>query len=129
MHFLLREDLKDLDKYTREIRMLHTYRIDTDVQLLSFQEGKQQELDQLSDQRQVLRNKLRSITDPEQTESTKKQIEQLTKSITKNRKEIKLCDDIYTRSAEIARKLEIIHKDEAEHRREELQHGYQRASR
>ena len=43
---------------------------------------------------------------------------------TSMRKEIRLCDDIYTRSAEIARKLEIIHKDEAKHRREELQHGY-----
>ena len=41
MHFLLREDLKNLDKYTREIRLLHTYRIDTDVQLLSFQAEKQ----------------------------------------------------------------------------------------
>jgi hypothetical protein len=36
MHFLLREDLRNLDKYTREIRLLHTYRLDTDVQLLHF---------------------------------------------------------------------------------------------
>ena len=129
MHFLLREDLKDLDKYTREIRLLHTYRIDTDVQLLSFQEEKQQELDRLSEQRRILRNKLRSMKDPAETETTKKQIEQLTNTIARMRKEIRLCDDIYTRSAEIARKLEIVHKDEAEHRKEELQHGYQRTSR
>ena len=129
MHFLLREDLKDLDKYTREIRLLHTYRIDTDVQLLSFQTEKQQDLDSLIAQRQKLRNKLRRMTDPEQIEATKEQIEQLTKTITQTRKEVKLCGDIYTRSAEIARKLEIIHRDESERRKEEMQYGYQRTGR
>ena len=129
MHFLLREDLKNLDKYTREIRLLHTYRIDTDVQLLSFQAEKQKELEHLTDQRQKLRNKLRRITEPEQIKATKGQIEALTKTITKTRKEVKLCGDIYTRSAEIARKLEIIHRDESELRKEEMQHGYQRTGR
>ena len=129
MHFLLREDLKNLDKYTREIRLLHIYRIDTDVQLLSFQAEKQKDLDSLIAQRQKLRNKLRRMTDPEKIEATKEQIEVLTKTITKNRKEVKLCSDIYTRSAEIARKLEIIHRDESELRKEEMQHGYQRTGR
>ena len=129
MHFLLREDLKNLDKYTREIRLLHTYRIDTDAQLLSFQAEKQQHLDSLIAQRQKLRNQLRRMTDPEQIEATKEQIEQLTKAITQTRKEVKLCGDIYTRSAEIARKLEIIHRDESQRRQEELQYGYQRTGR
>ena len=129
MHLLLREDLKNLDKYTQEIKLLHTYRIDTDVQLLSFQGQKKQELERLSGQRKMLRNKLRRMTDPEQIESIKKQIEQLTKTMTKTRKEIRLCDDIYSRSAEIARKLKIIHRDEAEQRKEDLEYGYQRASR
>ena len=109
--------------------MLHTYRIDTDVQLLSFQAKKQQKLEWLTDQRQKMRNRLRHMTDPEQIEATKEQIEVLTKTITKTRKEVKLCGDIYTRSAEIARKLEIIHRDESELRKEERQHGYQRTGR
>ena len=86
-------------------------------------------MDSLIAQRQKLRNKLRRMTDPEQIEATKAQIEALTKSITKTRKEVKLCDDIYARSAEIARKLEIIHRDESELRKEEMQYGYQRTGR
>ena len=109
--------------------MLHTYRIDTDVQLLSFQAEKQKELERLTDQRQKLRNKLRRMTDPEQIKATKGHIEVLTQTITKVRKEVKLCGDIYTRSAEIARKLEIIHRDESELRKEEMQYGYQRTGR
>ena len=44
IHFLLREDLRHLNNYTQEIRLLHTYRLDTDVQLSAFLERREEEI-------------------------------------------------------------------------------------
>ncbi len=129
MHFLLREDLRNLDKYTQEIKLLHTYRLDTDVQLSVFQEQKQQQMDTLIRQRQALRNKLRRMKDTGQIERTKQDISALSREISAARKEVKLCKDILERSSAMAEKLRIIHRDEQIRRKEELHHGYQRTGR
>ena len=129
MHFLLREDLKNLNKYTEEIKLLHTYHIDTDVQLLSFRSEKQTQMDSLTAQREKLRNRLRHMTDETQAETVRQEIYALSKQITQARKEVRLCDDILSRSSEIARKLEIIRRDETELRQEEERYGYQRTGR
>lgn len=129
MHFLLREDLRNLDKYTQEIKLLHTYRLDTDVQLSAFQGQKQQQMEGLIRQRQALRNKLRRTTEPIQIESLKGEISNLSKQISAIRREVRLCNDIQQRSIQMAEKLKIIHRDEQMQRREELQHGHQRAGR
>ena len=129
MHFLLREDLKHLDKYTREIRLLRTYHIDTDVQLSAFQTEKQRTLDGLVAQRQGLRNKLRRMKDPQQIETTRQEISGLSKEITAVRQEVKLCDDIRERSEIMTAKLKRIHRDEQNRRREEYEHGHQWSGR
>ena len=131
MHFLLREDLRNLDKYTQEIKLLHTYRVDTDVQLSAFQEEKQQTLDSLMDQRKHLRNQLRRTTDEAKAETVKRNISELTKAITATRREVKLCSDIQERSVQMAEKLKIIHQDERDNmqRKEENSRGYQWSGR
>jgi hypothetical protein len=127
MHFLLREDLRDLDKYTQEIRLLHTYRIDTDVQLSAFQAEQQQNLDSLIGQRNKLRNRLRRPPSEEAATRTRQEIAALSKEISTVRQEVKLCNDIQARSKSMAEKLQIIHHDER--RKEELMHGHQRTGR
>lgn len=128
MHFLLREDLRNLDKYTQEIKLLHTYRLDTDVQLSAFQGQKQQQVDNLICQRQALRNKLRRMKDTGQIELVKQDISALSREITAARREVRLCSDIQQRSVEMAEKLKNIHREE-QHRKEELQYGHQRTGR
>jgi hypothetical protein len=127
MHFLLREDLRDLDKYTQEIRLLHTYRIDTDVQLSAFQAEQQQNLDSLIGQRNKLRNRLRRPPSEEAATRTRQEIAALSKEISTVRQEVKLCNDIHARSKSMAEKLQIIRHDER--RKEELMHGHQRTGR
>lgn len=129
MHFLLREDLRNLDKYTQEVRLLHTYRLDTVVQLSAFQAQQQARLDRLIGQRQQLRNKLRRTTESVQIESLKGEISNLSKQISAIRREVRLCNDIQQRSIQMAEKLKIIRRDEQMQRREELQHGHQRTGR
>ena len=128
MHFLLREDLRNLDKYTQEIKLLHTYHLDTDVQLSAFQGQKQQQLDTLIRQRQALRNKLRRMKDTGQIELVKQDISVLSREIAAARREVRLCSDIQQRSIQMAENLKIIRRGE-QHRREELEHGHQRTSR
>lgn len=131
MHFLLREDLRNLDKYTQEIKLLHTYRIDTDVQLSAFQEEKQQTLESLMDQRNKLRNLLRRTTDEARAETVRQNVSELTSAIAIARREVKLCSDIQERSIQMAEKLKIIHRDERENtkRKEENSRGYQWSGR
>ena len=129
MHFLLREDLRNLDRYTQEIKLLHTYRLDTDVQLSAFQAQQQARLDRLIGQRQQLRNKLRRTAEPVQIESLKQEISGLSKQISAIRREVRLCNDIQQRSIQMAKKLKIIHRDEQMQRREEIKHGHQRTGR
>ena len=129
MHFLLREDLKNLNKYTEEIKLLHTYHIDTDVQLLSFQTERKENMDALIGQREKLPNRLRPMTDEPQAEAIRQEVHAMTKEIGIIRREVKLCDDIISRLSEIARKLEIIRQEESERRKEEMQYGYQRTGR
>jgi hypothetical protein len=126
MHFLLREDLRNLDKYTQEIRLLHTYRLDTDVQLSAFQEEQQQVLDGLIERRKRLRNRLRRPPSEEAATRTRQEIAALSKEISTVRQEVKRCNDIQARSKSMAEKLQIIHRDE---RKEELLHGHQRTGR
>jgi hypothetical protein len=116
MHFLLREDLRNLDKHTQEIRLLHTYRLDTDVQLLSFQSEKQQALDSLVERRKRLRNRLRRPPSEEAATRTRQEIAALSKEISQTRKEVKLCSDILSHSSEIPQKLARIHEDEQQQR-------------
>ena len=129
MHFLLREDLKNLNKYTEEIKLLHTYHIDTDVQLLSFQTERKEKMEILIGQREKLRNRLRRLTDEPQAEAVRQEVHALSEQITQIRKEVRLCGDIISHSSEIARKLEIIRQEESERRKEEMQYGYQRTGR
>lgn len=131
MHFLLREDLRNLDKYTQEIKLLHTYRIDTDVQLSTFQKEKQETLESLLEQRNKLRNQLRRTTDEIQIEAIKQNISGLTKAINVARREVKLCNDIQERSIQMTEKLKIIHRDEQNsmQRKEEISRGYQWSGR
>ncbi len=128
MHFLLREDLRNLDKYTQEIKLLHTYHLDTDVQLSAFQGKKQQQLEALIRQRQKLRNQLRRCSNEDSAAAIKAEISGLSAEIAAARREVRLCSDIQQRSIQMAENLKIIRRDE-QHRREELEHGHQRTSR
>ena len=55
LHFLLREDLAKLEQISRETRLLCRCHIDTDVQLFSYKESLQEQMTQLSKERQKLR--------------------------------------------------------------------------
>ena len=125
MHFLLREDLRRLNNYTQEIRLLHTYHIDTAVQLSAFQEEKSQAISQLSAQRQKLRNQLRRCSEEETASRIKLEISGLSAEIAAARREVSVCENIKKHAEEMAEKIPKIQRDETEKRKEDRTYGHQ----
>ena len=118
--FALREDLTKIDRYAKEARLLSTHHIDTGKDLASFSSAQESELEELSGERQKLRNKVRRAKEPE-LPALKNQITALTREIGKCRKNIKLCEDIQARSLEREKRLNILQESKEaqkhEHRR------------
>ena len=113
-HFLLREDLAKLEQITKEIRLLGTYRIDTESGLFLFREKRQQEIGQLSEKRSRLKRTLRTKAGKERVEELRGEIAGLSKEIDKMRKEVVLCDRIAERSGIIREKLQAVQRERQE---------------
>ena len=110
LHFLLREDLAKLEQISRETRLLCRCHIDTDEQLFSYKGSLQEQMAQLSKERQRLRYQCRSIKDEEHLA------------------EVKACDGIAARSGLIRQKIEIV-RQEKKQGKEEVSHEHIRRGR
>lgn len=71
MHFLLREDLRKLDEIMAQAKLLHTYHIDTQEQLLAVQFNCSSALATLTDRRTDVVNHLRRCPEGEEREEDK----------------------------------------------------------
>ena len=127
MHVLLREDLRHLNNYTQEIRLLHTYHLDTDVQLSAFLERREGEIKVLTRQRNRLYTRRHRETEPEKASAIQLEIDRLTSEMKPLRREVRLCKQIQTRSIHMTETLEKIQTTTQD--KEVQPHGYQRTGR
>ena len=106
--YLLREDVIKLDRYIAIAKLLIDNKIETVADLQAYREGLQKSVARLTTERQDLRNALkraeRSEDEPTKRDYTA-QIKRISASIRKVRKEVKLCDEIDTGSAQVFKKL------------------------
>lgn len=123
LHFLLREDLRKLDRISKETRLLCHYKIDTAEQLFSLKENLQGQMSELSEKRKHMHYQCRSIREEEKLSEVREDISSLTKQIGKLRKEVVLCDGIAARSGVIKEKLKIV-RQEKNQEKEETQHEH-----
>ena len=128
LHFLLREDLAKLEQISRETRLLCRCHIDTDEQLFSYRESLQEQMTQLSKERQKLRYQCRSIREEERLEEVKAEISGLTARIGELRGEVALCDGIAARSGLIRQKIQIVRQEKGQGK-EEVSHEHIRRGR
>ena len=128
LHFLLREDLAKLEQISRETRLLCRCHIDTDEQLFSYKGSLQEQMTQLSKERQRLRYQCRSIREEERLAEVKAEISRLTARIGELREEVVLCDGIAARSGLIRQKIQIV-RQEKKQGKEEVSHEHIRRSR
>lgn len=112
--YLLREDVLKLDRYIAKAKLLIDNKIETVADLQAYRKGLQESVAQLTAERQDLRNALKR-TDRAEDEPTKRdctaQIKQVSSSIRKLQKEVKLCYEIETNSKRVSEKLRKSGKD------------------
>lgn len=103
--FLYREDLRKLDRYAKEIKLLARNRIDTAEQLFSYKAKQIEQMEPLKGERTKLYNKLRREKNEPKRLEIKAQIKILSLRIGTLRKEVLLCDDIAAHTKEIKEKM------------------------
>ena len=103
--FLYREDLRKLDRYAKEIKLLAVNRIDTSEQLFSYKAKLTEQIEPLKEERTKLYNKLRREKDEPKREEIKAQIKILSTRIGTLQKEVGLCDGIAAHTKEMKEKM------------------------
>ena len=121
LHYLIRQDLMKVEKYSQEARLLGKHHIDTTEQLLLFKESCEKEMDTLTKERKHLRNQERHKDIPESERSEiKSKIATISTRLTALRKDIALCEDIAERSQELDRRTEQIRSDDEKFKTKEV---------
>ena len=98
-----------MERYTAQTRLLGRARIDTLQQLQEYRKVHENDLEQLSQRRQELRNQLRVATRAGQAQKAdvlKDQITNLSNQMKQKRREVGLCNEIEQRSRQVATNLE-----------------------
>lgn len=108
--FLLREDLRHLAVIIEQTKLLCRHQISSHVQLVSFAEAQQVEMQEKRTERKSCRRRLRSCRQPEQIEAYREEIAAHSRQLALLRKEVRLCEGILARSDTIKDKLQ--HRDE-----------------
>ena len=117
LHFLLREDLVKMDDISKEARLLSRNHIDTVEELFSYRSSCEDRLKALTDERNVLFRKRRTVavkSDEVGRAEVQEQIDSLTSEIKKLRQEVRLCEDIRVRSGVMKDKIKTVREDEKE---------------
>jgi hypothetical protein len=105
VYFLFREDIRHMQSMAREVRLMAKRGIDTAEQLAAHKDGANAQIAALSGARKHLRGKARSAGDEDALTAIRTQISELSAQITELRREVKLCENIESRSGEMKSKL------------------------
>jgi len=105
VYFLFREDIRFIQNISKETRLLVKHGIDTAEQLTAHKDGLTAEIIALSGNRKHLRYQARSIQDEDKLAAIKTEIATLSDKIGTLRREVRLCEDIEKRSAEMKEKI------------------------
>ena len=91
----MRAEVKKMDDYSERIRFLCKYKIETLSDVDNVKEKKQEEMQKILNIRNRLYYKRQKLDNESEKDSVTKEIIDVTAVLTKVRKEIKLCDEIY----------------------------------
>ena len=111
----MRAEVRKLDQYLEEYKLLCDHRIESSKELLSFQEGLTARISALEEQRYALRLKLRRVKSPEEEAGLKEHCKKITKELTPLRRERKTVLRIAEHIPKIQELLDAERKTEMEH--------------
>ncbi len=127
--FFVREDLIKLERLDAQTRLLAKLGIKTAEEMLDHRNDVMREIHLLADHRAELRNDLRRAMrhgDTTAAKTLRAKIDELTVGMREKRKEVGLCDDILTRSAQTREELEwIIDHEVPEYKLGKEEYGYE----
>ncbi len=113
VHYLLRDDLINLDRITEEARLLSEKQIGTDGQLFSYEEYLKRKMEEHEAHRANLRKVIRRTGNTEvEKMAYKEKIAEIGNELRRLRKEVGLCEGIKARSGLIEQKIEKVFEDE-----------------
>ena len=116
VHFLLKEELRYIDRITQETTLLCQKHINTIDELDEHCETAQHHLDECIKERRCLYNKIRRCRSSERKELLQKDIAKLSAEIIQLRKEVMLYEGIRERSQKMKHHLEMINNEERKER-------------
>ncbi|MBP1574202.1 MAG: relaxase/mobilization nuclease domain-containing protein [Oscillospiraceae bacterium] len=91
---LLRDEVRKLDRYNKQIRLLAGFEIETGEELLSFIEETGEKIKNLENERQKIYNKIRRVKTPEEEEKLKQRAKDISAEIKPLRKRKKTAEEI-----------------------------------
>lgn len=124
--FFMREDLIKLDRLDEQVRFLAKNNIETLDDLNGYREEAGSKLRLLEWERQVQRNLLRQDVRKENIpgqEEQREKIAEINAEIKRLKKELKICDSVEKRSAQIRTELEAMKNQEKGEEKDELLRG------
>lgn len=127
VHFLLKEDLRYIDRISKEATILVKNKINTIEELEVKQDELNEKLNNLLKERRCYYNKVSRCKNPETKKLLEQDVAALSNEIKQIRKEVRLYDDIKKRSTIMKDKLVKVKEDEQ--RKESKQHGIRRNRR
>ena len=117
VYYLLKDELLKCEKYSEQIRLMSRYNLTTTEDVINFIEGRKDEMNVLSEERDKLRKEVKRRNIPEdELEKKKARIKDITSELSKLRKEVRLAEDIPERGEKMKEKMNEIEK--AERRKE-----------
>ena len=109
----LRAEARKLDQYSEDVKLLAKYHIGTSQELFSFQEQMQHQLEELSEERDHIRNQIRRAPEEEKAQ-LKLDAKEITTKMSPLRKELKIANRIAERSPKVMELLELERQMEQE---------------
>ena len=119
LHYLLKEELMRLDEITAQVRFMGRQHIETEEDLHRTASEIEEKMKALLEERKVLRNEIRKLSNQDRTAELRAEVSQKTRQLAVLRKELKMCEQIAERSRIMRENVEQIQREqEAEKRKE-----------
>lgn len=117
----MRKEVKKMDEYSERIRFLCKYKIETMSDIDNMKEKKQEEMQKILNTRNRLYYKRQKLNNESEKDSITKKIIDVTAVLTKVRKEIKLCDEIYNNVPNMKEQIKKVDEKEKQKIKEQEQ--------
>jgi hypothetical protein len=125
-HFLLREDIRTLDSYIAQFKLINAHRIENLAQLHEYQDSVQWKMNELFKELRSLRHTRGATRDEDERAAFTEKIAALSGQMKPFRQELKLCRQIEERSTMLPERLAEIRRAEQEKKFKRIEHAQTR---